>query len=65
MRAASCAAADEAHGEALKEALAKHCTPELCDTDQGSRFTGTGVTDVLRDAKVKIPMDGRVGSTTG
>ncbi len=45
--------------EALKDALAKYGQPEIFNSDQGSQFTSTGFTDVLRDAKVKIPMDGR------
>lgn len=45
--------------EALKEALAKYGPPEICNSDQGSQFTSTDFTDVLRDAKVKISMDGR------
>lgn len=43
--------------EALKEALARYGPPEIFSSDQGSQFTSTGFTDVLRDAKVKI--DGR------
>lgn len=45
--------------EALKEALARYGTPEIFNTDQGSQFTSTDFTDMLRDAKVKISMDGR------
>ncbi len=45
--------------EALKEALAGYGTPEIFNTDQGSQFTSTDFTDVLRDATVKISMDGR------
>ena len=45
--------------EALKDALAKYGPPEIFNSDQGSQFTSTGFTDVLRDAKVKISMDGR------
>jgi putative transposase len=43
--------------EALKEALARFGRPEIFNTDQGSQFTST--TDVLRDAEVRISMDGR------
>lgn len=42
--------------EVLKEALAKYGKPEIFNTDQGSQFTSTDFTDVLRDAKVKISM---------
>lgn len=45
--------------EALKDALAKYGPPEIFNSDQGSQFASTGFTDVLRDAKVKISMDGR------
>lgn len=45
--------------EALKEALARYGTPGVFNTDQGSQFTSTDLTDVLRDAKIKISMDGR------
>lgn len=45
--------------EALKEALAKHGTPEIFNTDQGSQFTSGDWIDVLTEAKVKISMDGK------
>ena len=45
--------------EALKEALAKHGTPEIFNTDQGSQFTSGDWIDVLTDAKIKISMDGK------
>ena len=45
--------------EALKEALAKHGTPEIFNTDQGSQFTSGDWVDVLTDAKIKISMDGK------
>lgn len=45
--------------EALKDALAKSGPPELFNSDQGSQFSSTGFTNVLRGAKVKISMDGR------
>ena len=44
---------------ALKEALARYGTPEIFNTDQGSQFTRTEFTDVLKKAKVQISMDGR------
>ena len=44
--------------EALKDALARYGTPEIFNTHQGSQFTSTDFTDVSRDAKVKISMDG-------
>jgi len=45
--------------EALKEALATYGPPEIFNSDQGSQFTSTDFTCVLKDAKVKISMDGR------
>ena len=45
--------------EALKEALAKYGPPEIFNTDQGSQFTSYEFTQVLKDAKVKISMDGK------
>ena len=45
--------------EALKEALARFGRPEIFNTDQGSQFTSANFTDVLRDAEVRISMDGR------
>ena len=45
--------------EALNEALARHGTPEFFNTDQGSQFTGFAFTGHLREAGVRISMDGR------
>ena len=45
--------------EALKEAIAKHGTPEIFNSDQGSHFTSGSWIDVLTDAKIKISMDGK------
>jgi len=45
--------------EALKDALAKYGAPEIFNTDQGSQFTSYEFTQVLKDADVKISMDGR------
>jgi putative transposase len=45
--------------EALEEAIDKYGKPEIFNTDQGSQFTSTKFTDVLKDAKIKISMDGR------
>ncbi|WP_226892492.1 IS3 family transposase [Phycobacter azelaicus] len=44
---------------ALKEALAKYGPPEIFNTDQGSQFTSSDWTDELKEAKVKISMDGK------
>ena len=45
--------------DALKEAIAKHGTPEIFNSDQGSQFTSGAWIDVLTDAKIKISMDGK------
>lgn len=45
--------------EALKEALAKYGKPDIFNTDQGSQFTSFSFTRTLKDAGVKISMDGR------
>lgn len=45
--------------ECLKEALQKEDTPEIFNTDQGSQFTGEAFTTVLKDAGIRISMDGR------
>ncbi|WP_299555572.1 IS3 family transposase [uncultured Tateyamaria sp.] len=45
--------------EALKEAIAKHGTPEIFNSDQGSQFTSGAWIDVLTEAKIKISMDGK------
>ena len=44
---------------ALTEALERHGTPEISNTDQGSQFTSEAYLGVLRDAGVRISMDGR------
>ena len=45
--------------EALLDALARFGAPEIFNTDQGSQFTCPRFTQVLKDAKVRISMDGR------
>ncbi len=45
--------------EALEEALARFGRPEIFNTDQGSQFTSPRFTGVLKDAGVRISMDGR------
>ena len=45
--------------DALDEALARHGTPEIFNTDQGSQFTGFAFTGRLREAGIRISMDGR------
>ncbi len=45
--------------EALEEALAKHGSPEIFNTDQGAQFTSDAFTGVLKKAGVDISMDGK------
>jgi putative transposase len=44
---------------ALEEAIARYGTPEIFNTDQGSQFTSLAFTTVLREAGIRISMDGR------
>jgi putative transposase len=45
--------------EALEEAIERHGPPEIFNTDQGSQFTSVDFTDVLKDAGIRISMDGK------
>ena len=45
--------------EAAEEALAKHGTPEIFNTDQGSQFTSTNFIKVLAAREIRISMDGK------
>jgi putative transposase len=45
--------------ETLEDALAKHGKPEICNTDQGSQFTGAAFTGVLANNGIAISMDGK------
>jgi putative transposase len=45
--------------EALKEAIAKYGKPAIMNSDQGSQFTGFDWINALKDADVKISMDGK------
>ncbi len=45
--------------EALEEALRRFGPPKIFNTDQGSQFTSLDFTQVLKDAGVKISMDGK------
>ena len=44
---------------ALEEALARFGRPDIFNTDQGSQFTSFAFTAVLKDAEIRISMDGR------
>jgi putative transposase len=45
--------------DALEEALRRHGTPEIFNTDQGAQFTSDAFTTVLKDAGIRISMDGK------
>ena len=44
---------------ALEEAIARYGRPEIFNTDQGSQFTSFAFTTTLKDAVIRISMDGR------
>jgi len=44
---------------ALERALRLHPKPEIFNTDQGAQFTGKAFTDTLKDADIRISMDGK------
>src|SRR6266567_2121332 len=44
---------------ALEEAIARFGKPEIFNTDQGSQFTSFVFTTTLKDAGIRISMDGR------
>ncbi len=44
---------------ALEEAIARYGKPEIFNTDQGSQFTSFVFTTTLKDAGIRISMDGR------
>ena len=45
--------------EALEDAITQYGTPEIFNTDQGSQFTSDAFTQVLKNAEIKISMDGK------
>lgn len=45
--------------DALEEALNEFGPPEIMNTDQGSQFTSVDFTQALKDAGVRISMDGK------
>lgn len=46
-------------GAALEEAIARYGKPDIFNTDQGSQFTSLAFTNTLREAGIRISMDGR------
>ena len=45
--------------EALEEAIDRYGCPEIFNTDQGSQFTSSAWTDVLKANRIRISMDGK------
>ena len=45
--------------EAVEEAIANFGAPEIFNTDQGSQFTGSDFTTMLKKHSIRISMDGR------
>ena len=45
--------------EAVNEAILRHGTPEIFNTDQGSQFTSEAFTELLKKHGIAISMDGR------
>lgn len=45
--------------EALEEAIQRYGTPKIFNTDQGSQFTSSDFTDVLKAHRIQISMDGK------
>lgn len=45
--------------EAVQEAIARHGTPDVFNTDQGSQFTSQAFTGLLKDHGIAISMDGK------
>jgi len=45
--------------QALEEALERYGAHEMFNTDQGSQFTGVDFTDTLKEACIRISMDGK------
>lgn len=45
--------------EALEEAINRYGVPEIFNTDQGSQFTSSAFTDILKQNNIRIPMDGK------
>ena len=45
--------------EIIEQAFARHGTPEIVNTDQGSQFTATEFADAVKARGCKLSMDGR------
>lgn len=45
--------------EALAEPISRYGKPEILNTDQGSQFTSETFTALLKEAAIRISMDGK------
>ncbi len=45
--------------DAVREAITRHGAPEIFNTDQGSQFTSSDFTQLLKDNGIQISMDGK------
>ena len=45
--------------EAVEEAIQRHGTPDIFNTDQGSQFTSEAFTGLLKNNNIRISMDGK------
>ena len=45
--------------EAVEEAIQRHGTPDIFNTDQGSQFTSSAFTGMLKQHGIRISMDGK------
>ena len=45
--------------DAVREAIARHGRPEIFNTDQGSQFTSSEFTGLLKEQGIQISMDGK------
>ena len=45
--------------DAVREAIARHGVPEIFNTDQGSQFTSSEFTGLLKEHGIQISMDGK------
>ena len=43
----------------MREAIARHGTPEIFNTDQGSQLTSSEFTGLLKEHGIQIRMDGK------
>ena len=45
--------------DALEEAISRYGAPDIFNTDQGAQFTSEAFTGVLKEAGIRISMDGK------